>query len=284
MPDSAVPAAQVAKAVTALLAYERKRSAERLGDKADLFDQGSPLYVQIGLKTVPIRKIGKPHKIELPHPLYADSPNGACLIVKDTIKQDSKAFLEKHGVTGIAKVLSLDKLRRDYREYEAKRALSSQYDLFLADNRVLPLLPKLLGKHFFVKKKHPVPIEMRKGDLKRQLESALRSTYLHISGQSNAVKVGHSGMDPKAISDNVNAVLASIGDALPGKWPAIQTLHLKSAESIALPLYNSLPDGARAADTPDDEPVKPKGAAKKAREAAPPAKPPAKKRKPKAIE
>jgi len=93
---------------------------------------------------------------------------------------------------------------------------------------------------------------MRKGDLKRQLESALRCTYLHVSGQSIAVKVGHTAMSEGEVCENVLAALGDIGGAVPGKWPAIQTLHLKSAESAALPLYNSLPDGAVAADKPTE--------------------------------
>jgi ribosome biogenesis protein UTP30 len=134
---------------------------------------------------------------------------------------------------------------------------------------------------------------MRKGDLKRQIESALRCTYLHISGQSCAVKVGHTSMSESHILDNACAAIGDIGEAVPGKWPAIQTLHLKSAESVALPLYNSLPDGARAADSPEDEliqPPKPKRAKGSLREkeqpvaAAPAAKAgKAKKRAPKAI-
>lgn len=78
-----------------------------------------------------------------------------CLIVKDTVKADAKKSVGMGGV----KVLSVAKLRRDYKEFEAKRQLSESYDLFLADNRVLPLLPKLLGKSFFRKKKCAPPRE-----------------------------------------------------------------------------------------------------------------------------
>lgn len=120
---------------------------------------------------------------------------------------------------------------------------------------------------------------MRKGDLKRQLESALRCTYLHVSGQSIAVKVGHTGMSEKEVSENVLAALGDIGNAVPGKWPAIQTLHLKTAESVALPLYNSLPDGSVAADEP-----KPKASPKESSLAGKkPAGAKPKKRSPKAI-
>lgn len=52
-----------------------------------------------------------------------------------------------------AQVIGLSKLRANYRDYEAKRKLCDSYDVFLADERILPLLPKLLGKKFFQTKK-----------------------------------------------------------------------------------------------------------------------------------
>jgi len=149
----AVPPEQVAKAVSALLAYERRKDSDRRGGKEALIDASLPVFVTIGLKTIPKRNIMKPKKISLRHPLYANSENGTCLIVKDSVKKDTKEYLAEHGITGVSKVLSVEKLRKSYKEYEAKRELSSAYDLFLTDNRVITLLPKLLGKKFFAKKK-----------------------------------------------------------------------------------------------------------------------------------
>jgi len=50
-------------------------------------------------------------------------------------------------------VIGISKLRKKYIPYEAKRNLCDSYDLFLTDERVLPLLTKALGKYFFEKKK-----------------------------------------------------------------------------------------------------------------------------------
>lgn len=46
---------------------------------------------------------------------------------------------------GVAKVIGTSKLRTKYESHEAKRNLCAEYDLFLADERILPSLPKLLG-------------------------------------------------------------------------------------------------------------------------------------------
>ena len=70
--------------------------------------------------------------------------------------------------------------------------------LFLADERVIPLLPGLLGKAFFKAKKYvsynlssptlfnlmeknrqPIPVCLTRKDLKGELEHAISSTYMH---------------------------------------------------------------------------------------------------------
>ncbi len=44
-----------------------------------------------------------------------------------------------------AQVVGVSKLRTKYESHEAKRILAGAYDLFVADERVIPSLPKLLG-------------------------------------------------------------------------------------------------------------------------------------------
>jgi ribosome biogenesis protein UTP30 len=91
------------------------------------------------------------------------------------------------------------KLRNKYKPYEAKRLLCASYDLFLADDRVLPLLPKLLGKEFYKKKKYferdllfpnvsipvfriPTPIDLASPKkLKEEIETAISSAYLFLA-------------------------------------------------------------------------------------------------------
>jgi len=51
------------------------------------------------------------------------------------------------------KVIGVTKLKKKYKPYEAKRQLCNSYDIFLSDDRVIPILPKLIGKSFYEKKK-----------------------------------------------------------------------------------------------------------------------------------
>lgn len=58
----------------------------------------------------------------------------------------AKQRVKEQKLAKVAKVVGVSKLRTKYESAEAKRALCAAYDLFLADERVLPSLPKLLGE------------------------------------------------------------------------------------------------------------------------------------------
>jgi ribosome biogenesis protein UTP30 len=70
-------------------------------------------------------------------------------------------------------VLGISKLRNEYKPFEAKRQLCQMYDLFLADDRVVPLLPKLLGKKFYETKKKPAKVDLRRKNLVGDLDLTL---------------------------------------------------------------------------------------------------------------
>jgi ribosome biogenesis protein UTP30 len=50
-----------------------------------------------------------------------------------------------HCAPSFHQVVGLSKLRTKYESHEAKRQLCDSYDLFLADERIVPSLPKLIG-------------------------------------------------------------------------------------------------------------------------------------------
>ena len=57
----------------------------------------------------------------------------------------AKLRVKQQKVAGVAKVIGVSKLKGKYEPYEAKRQLCNSYDLFIADDRVVPSLPKLIG-------------------------------------------------------------------------------------------------------------------------------------------
>ena len=70
----------------------------------------------------------------------------------------------------MAKVIGFDKLKRNFRQYKDKRALLKEYDGFLADLRVYKMLPELMGKEFYNRKKYPCPIKVHGFDSPSELQ------------------------------------------------------------------------------------------------------------------
>ena len=77
-------------------------------------------------------------------------------------------LLEDNGVSTdmVTEVISLRQLKVEYKQYESKLSLVKKFDVFLADTRILRLLPKFLGKPFYARKKFPVPISLDPKNLK----------------------------------------------------------------------------------------------------------------------
>lgn len=234
---------QLDKAIASLLKYVGEE------DKSNqLLEEDEVFHLVVSLKKAPVgpRK-DKPIPIPIPHPLYSAEGAEVCLFVKDHKGEGHKAAkqrlakLVKNG--GIAKVVGLSKLRTKYESHEAKRQLCSSYDLFLADERIIPSLPKLIGKSFFKRKKQPIPVDMKAADFSKQVQAALESTYMTPpQGTCISIRVARSSMAAAEVADNAVAALRGVVQHIPKKWANVQAVYLKSSESVSLPVYQVLPD------------------------------------------
>eukprot|EP00245_Coleochaete_scutata_P004883 TRINITY_DN17943_c0_g1_i1.p1 TRINITY_DN17943_c0_g1~~TRINITY_DN17943_c0_g1_i1.p1 ORF type:complete len:334 (-),score=89.98 TRINITY_DN17943_c0_g1_i1:25-1026(-) len=237
---------QVEKAVSAL---QKWIAGERASGRPKLFDDGELLYLVVSLKKIPERAKTNPYAIDIPHPLCpTDGSKEICLFVKDKDGEGHRAAKEKIASIGkgcgVTKVIGVSKLRTKYIPHEAKRKLCGSYDIFLTDDRILPLLPKLLGKTFFKKKKHPIPVKLSNSDWASQIKQACNSTFLYIStGSCCTVKVALADWSTEEVVANIMAAAAGIATHVPKKWNNIQSMYLRTAESASLPIYASLPDG-----------------------------------------
>lgn len=262
-----VDAGQVGRAAAALRKWEGRRGAEGGGPES-LFGEDGMVYLQVALKRVPQARKDMPVRIEVPHALYEFEGAEVCLLVKDKKGEGHKAAKERlrqEEATGLAKVLGVSKLRAKYESHEAKRQLCHAYDLFLADDRIIPVLPKLLGKSFYKKKKQPIPVRLRGKDWKAQIEKARRATYTVLGGGTCVnIRVARSAFEDAEVVENVMAAVGALPEVLPGKWRSIQALYLKTAESVALPIYQTLPEVAGRSGKGGGEAPPDAGAGKKA--------------------
>ena len=242
------------KAVGALLKHHQVAAAEKNDGKEQLLGTDTSIQVQFTLEVTPNRPSRKPLRIEIPHSIYnVSKENGndqldepeVCLIVKDESKQAVKDMIEQfpEHMGFIKKVLGLESLRKKHAQFSQRRELLKKYSVFMADDRILPMLTASLGKDFFKAKKHPIPVDItRKTSLPLVIKKALSSTFLHLSeGNCVTVRAGYTHMSSDQLVSNIVAILENGVPKIPRKWANIRAMAVKTPTSTSLPFYNKTP-------------------------------------------
>merc|ERR1740129_999130 len=220
--------------------------------KKNLFEsEGEKITLQISGIKLPRINDSQIIKIRLPHTPMPPSRD-VCLIVKDVekgIKPDHEATVEHFqslladkGINQITQVISLRELKVEYKQYEAKTQLCHRFDLFLADARIIRLLPQFLGKPFYKRKKLPIQVDLSCKDLKGEMDRALNTVTLPLkhTGSCSSVSVGYSSLSKEQLLENTLAVLKTVVDKYPGGWPNVRSVYVKSQSTPSLPLYVTL--------------------------------------------
>lgn len=211
----------------------------------------------------------KPGKLPLPHPLNTSPSTTICLItcdpqrqVKDTIAHPS---FPPSLSSRITKVIGISKLKARYQPYESKRQLLNEHDIFLADARVITMLPKVLGKVFYKSNKKPVPVSLepyrqinaegKKVALRpateksksiappqqvaKEIEKAISCALVHLSPSNHvSVRIGLSSFTPQQVAENVEAVVTGLVEKfIPKAWRNVRSVHIKGPNTMALPIW-----------------------------------------------
>ncbi|OQN97887.1 hypothetical protein B0A48_16198 [Cryoendolithus antarcticus] len=252
-------------------------------DTQDASD-AAPVWLVLTTKThITDKKRLKPGKIALPHPYLlpaasstdaAREPLRICLITADPQREykdlvASPAFPAELGKQ-ISRVIGTEKLKAKFSSFEAKRKLLSEHDVFLADDRIITLLPTLLGKVFYkATSKRPVPISLegkRKSvdaetglkrvkladggkkveklplqakDMASEIQRALQAALVHLApSTTTAVKIGIATQTAEQLQANLAAVVEGLaGKHIPQGWKNIRAIHVKGPDTVALPIW-----------------------------------------------
>lgn len=226
----------------------------------------------------------QPGKIVLPHPLVDDT---AATIVCAITADPQRAYKNIIGSDEfpaalrqrITRVIGLSKLKAKYGQYEAQRKLFAEHDVFVADDRIINRLPKVLGKTFYkTTTKRPIPVVLQAkrprvdgkrvkragnkaktrasggdddgnddvnagsaGDIAKEIEKALGSALVSLAPTTNtAVRVGYAHWPPEHIAENVEAVAeALVARWVPQKWRNVRSIYIKGPRTAALPIWQT---------------------------------------------
>lgn len=250
------------RALSALLKHHESSSS----DNNNLLGSDLDVQVQFSLARIPGNASPKPIRIEIPHPLVkvaspdndaaaaAEEEDGgdylqdvdACIIVKEESKPWVQDLIGRFPAQlgCIKKVLGLQSLRTKHKSFTQRRELLGRFNLFFADDRILPMLTKALGGKFFEKKKQPVPVKLtRKDALPFAIQKCLSSTYMYLSaGTCVTVKAGNTAMPPAKLLSNIQSICSIVPTKVPRKWSNIRSISIKTSSSVALPIYNKTPE------------------------------------------
>ncbi|OBZ71449.1 putative ribosome biogenesis protein C8F11.04 [Grifola frondosa] len=236
--DEHVSVHQCKLAVNALLGHalkvEEKKSENQL-----LSGKEQNVWLVVTQKQMHPEKKLKPAKMCTSRSSYrGPSHLPVCLITKDP-QREYKDLLESHNIKFISRVVGIAKLKGKFKPFEARRILLKENGLFLADERVIPLLPGLLGKKFFEAKKQPIPVCLTRKDLKGELERAISSTYFHQNqGTCTSIKIGVLSQKPAQVLANLETALPAVVKHVNGEWDNVQSLHIKTNSSASLPIWS----------------------------------------------
>ncbi|KAL5583585.1 hypothetical protein UlMin_016027 [Ulmus minor] len=197
----------VQRAVVALLKWKNSKS-----QKAQLLEEDESLLLNLTLKKIPAKNRINAYKIPIPHPLHAQS---------SPTKEEAMKKIKSEGIP-VSNLLNLSNLKSDYLPFEAKRKLFDSYDK---------------------KEKIPVPKDLTRKNWKEQIDKACASAMLFLrTGNCCVVKVARLSISEEEILENVMAAINGIAEIVPSKWGNVRSFHLKLSDSLALPVYQVLPD------------------------------------------
>lgn len=241
------------KAATILLAKGKALNTDSLLSNEDSF-----ISCQVALMKFPVRDNGfewrspKQYPLRLVHPIHVGAQ--VCVITNEDSEENKsmvKGLFRSKELKRFAvkvKVLPIQILKRDYAAFEAKRKLCGSYDLFLADDRIIPLLPSRLGKCFFAAQKQPLGLQLYKTTpdaIVHNLNRILSSTWITFGhGVVLSIRVGRFNFTAQQIAENCESALSKLAEKpFIGGWKGFQTCVLAAAgvQGIALPIYRRLP-------------------------------------------
>lgn len=206
------------------------------------------------------RAITKPTRVKIPYSLFSteEEDNTICLFCRSSDKEMITAYLEKNPIEGLTKVVSINDAKKHYVQIKDKKSLLKDHTHFICDSRVAGQLYNILGSTFSSRNDYPVQINFTNpAQLPGLIKKVIGSTYFHMGGKNISIRLGHTGMKPSDVAENILEGLPFAIEKLQNNWNDVQSIHLKTSDSASLPIYSKVPSemlqyvAAKAAAIPE---------------------------------
>ena len=231
------------KAITALFEYEDKKLRDK-GKENLIGIRSKTILAQVQLKNMIKKAVLRPVRVKIPHSLSSEEgdDNSVCLFCKTEEKTSLEGYLGKHPVEGLTKLLSVSDVKKRYPAQKDRKQLLSEHTHFISDASVLTQLYSLLGKTFTDRNTYPIPISFASPEkIKHVMVKVLSSSYMHLKGQTITIRLGLTTMSIEDVTSNTVEGLEFAIAKLKNTWGDVHSIHLKTLDSPALPVYSKVP-------------------------------------------
>jgi large subunit ribosomal protein L1 len=150
------------------------------------------------------------------------------------------AVLGKGDITTQAKeagadlIIGPDEIERLGGAPREARKVASEYRFFLAETAVMPVVGRYLGPRLGPRGKMPTPVPPGT-DVKPMIQRLRSSVKFRTRDKKTFhVKVGTTGMEPEAISENIDTVLKRVESLLEGGTQNIRSVYVKTTMGPAV--------------------------------------------------
>jgi large subunit ribosomal protein L1 len=159
-------------------------------------------------------------RIELPHSVGKEI--NVCVIATGGMALKAK----KAGASLVLEKAALEALVGDKKK---QKDLAKNYDLFIAEAPLMPLVGKSLGASLGPRGKMPTPVPPN-ADIKEQIEKHQKMVLLRMRGQPVLqCRIGTEDMKDEEIAENVQAVVRRIEAKLKRGIKNFRSVYLKTS-------------------------------------------------------
>jgi large subunit ribosomal protein L1 len=159
-------------------------------------------------------------RIELPHSVGTEI--NVCVIATGGMALKAK----KAGASLVLERAALEALVGDKKK---QKDLAKNYDLFIAEAPLMPLVGKSLGASLGPRGKMPTPVPPN-ADIKEQIEKHQKMVLLRMRGQPVLqCRIGNEEMKDEEIAENVQAVVRRIEAKLKRGIKNFRSVYLKTS-------------------------------------------------------
>ncbi len=176
----------------------------------------------INFKNIDFTKQDNRLKLDVVLPRGTNKPRKVALIAKDELAVKAKGLVDR--------IITPEELEELGKDKKAAKRLANQFDIFIAEAPLMPLVGRYLGQVLAPRGKMPTPIPPTVPNLKPIINRIRNTVHIRTKGKYLPVvhvPIGSEDMSLDDLEENAKAVIHAVIDKLPQRENNIRDVVFK---------------------------------------------------------